>query len=76
MIIKTRAVRDLARECKIPDPVIEQYMDELIKFAWRISKKENGHCRTLVRTWLFNEDIGKPPLLEVLRDEDENYELL
>ena len=51
-------------------------MDELIKFAWRISKKENGHCRTLVRTWLFNEDIGKPPLLEVLRDEDENYELL
>lgn len=76
MILKTRAIRDLARECGLPDHVIDQYFDELTRFVWRIAKKERNFCQTKIRGWVFNYDIGKPPILEVLKDEEEEYELL
>lgn len=76
MILKTRAIRDLARECGLPDHVIDQYFDELTKFVWRIAKKERNFCQTKIRGWVFNYDIGKPPILEVLKDEEDEYELL
>lgn len=76
MILKTRAIRDLARECGLPDHVIDQYFDELTRFVWRVAKKERNFCQTKIRGWVFNQDIGKPPILEVLKSEDEEYELL
>ena len=76
MILKTKAIRDLARECKLPDHIIEQYFDELTHFVWRVAKRERSYCQTKLRTWLFNDDIGKPPVLDVLRDDEEEYELL
>ena len=76
MILKSRAIRDMARECGLPDHVIDQYFDELTKLVWRISKKERKFCQNKIRSWLFNPDIGKPPVLEVLKEEDEDYELL
>ncbi len=76
MILKTRAIRDLARESGLPDHVIDQYFDELIRFVWRVAKKERNFCQTKIRGWVFNQDIGKPPILEVLKSEDEEYELL
>lgn len=76
MIIKTRAVRDMARECGLPDHAIDQHFEALVQFAWRISKKERSFCQNKIRGWLFNQDIGKPPILEVLKDYEDEYELL
>lgn len=66
----------MARECGLPDHVIEQYFEELTQLVWRVSKKERTYCKGKIRGWLVNQDIGKPPLLAVLKDEDEEYELL
>lgn len=66
----------MARECDIPEHVIDQYFDELTKFVWRIAKKERSYCQNKIRGWLFNTDIGKPPVIEVLKDDEDNYELL
>lgn len=60
----------------MPDHVIDQYFDELTKFVWRIAKKERNFCQTKIRGWVFNYDIGKPPILEILKDEEDEYELL
>lgn len=76
MILKTRAIRDLARDCGLPDHVIDQYFDELTKFVWRVAKKERTFCQGKIRGWVFNHDIGKPPILEILKDEEDDYELL
>jgi hypothetical protein len=74
MILKTRAIKDISRECGFPEHIIDQYMDEITQLVWRIAKKERNFCRTKIRGWVFNTDIGKPSVLEVLKDED--HELL
>jgi len=75
MILKTRAIKDMARECELPDHVVDQYFEALTQFVWRVAKKERTICRNKIRGWQFSDDIGKPPILEVLRDEEE-YDLL
>jgi hypothetical protein len=76
LILKSRAIRDIARECGIPEHVIDRHFDELTKLVWRIAKKERSYCQNKIRGWLFNQDIGKPPILEVLKEEEDDYELL
>jgi histone H3/H4 len=74
MILKSRAIRDICKDCKIPEHIIDQYFEEITQLVWRIAKKERNFCRTKVRGWVFSTDIGKPSILEVLKDED--HELL
>lgn len=75
MIIRSKALRELASECNIPDQIVDNHFDALIQLVWCVAKKERGRCQTKIRKWQFSDDIGKPSILEVLRDEDE-YDLL
>ena len=76
MILKTRAGKDLCRDCKLPEEIIDRYFESLTQLVWRAAKKERAYCQTKIRSWQFNQDIGKPSVLEVLRDDDDGYELL
>ncbi len=75
MIVKTRAVRQLARDVKIPEEIIDRYMDELTEFVFRISKREKKWCRDRIRAWHFSNDVGKVELFQVL-DDDTDYDLI
>ena len=74
MILKTRAIKDICRDCGLSDEVIERNFDALTQLIWRIAKKERLFCQAKIRGWQFSQDIGKPSVLEVLKDED--HELL
>jgi len=78
VIIKTRSVRDLARECNIKEDILEDEgsFDALCEFVWRISKRERKFCATKLRGWYFNTDINKAHLLDLFKDEDDDYELM
>ena len=40
MIIKTRSVRQLARDAGLNEELIERNMEALCDFTWRVAKKE------------------------------------
>ena len=63
----------MSRECGFPEHIIEQYIDEITQLVWRAAKKERAYCQTKIRGWQFNKDIGKPSVLEVLREDDDGY---
>lgn len=75
MIVKTRAVRQLARDVKLPEEFIDRYMDELTDFVFRIAKRERKWCRDRIRAWHFSKDIGKREVFQVL-DDDTDYDLI
>jgi len=76
MILKSKAIRDLAKECKIPDHVVDSYFEQLTQLIWRAAKAERSFLRKKLRAWVMNQDIGKPPILDVLKDNDDDYELM
>ena len=76
MILKSKAIRDLAKECKIPDHVVDSYFEQLTQLIWRAAKAERSFFRKKLRAWVMNQDIGKPPILDVLKDNDDDYELM
>ena len=76
MILKTRAIKDLARECGLPEHVVDRHFEELTKFVWRVAKRERSFCQDKIRRWLHNKDINKPSVLYVLKDDTDEYELL
>lgn len=75
MIIKTRSIRQLARDAGLPEETTERHLDTLCEFAFRVAKKERKFCRDRIRAWQFSKDIGKCELFKVL-DEDTDYDLI
>jgi len=71
MIIKTRSVRQLAKDSGLNEELIERNIDALCEFTWRIAKRERKYCNNKVRGWVMSADIVKPPLLDLLKTEDE-----
>jgi len=78
MIIKTRSVRDLARECRISEDFLEdqEQFRSLCDFVFRISQRERKFCATKLRGWYFNTDINKAHLLDLFKNDDDDYELM
>lgn len=75
MIIKPRAVRDIAKAANLDSEFIDRNMDALIEFTYKIAKRERKFCQDKLRAWMFNTDITKPSLLDIL-NEDEDYDLV
>lgn len=71
MIIKTRSVRQLARDAGLNEELIERNIEALCDFTWRVAKKERKQCNSRVRKLLLSNELVKPPLVELLKDEDE-----
>ena len=75
MIIKTRSVRQIAKDSGLPEEIIERHLEALCEFTFRIAKRERKFCRDKIRAWQFSRDIGKCELFKVL-DEDVDYDLV
>lgn len=75
MIIKTRSVRQIAKDSGLPEELIERHMDALCEFTFRIAKRERKYCQNKIRSWQFSKDIGKCELFQVL-NEDVDYDLV
>ena len=75
MIIKPRAVRDIAKAANLDGEFIDRNMDALIEFTYKIAKRERKFCQDKLRAWMFSTDITKPSLLDIL-NEDEDYDLV
>lgn len=75
MIVKVKAVRQLAKDAGLPSDLVERNMDELCEFVFRVAKRERKFCRDRIRAWHFSHDIGKCELFQVL-DDDTDYDLV
>ena len=75
MIVKVKAVKQLAKDAGLPSELVERNMDELCEFVFRVAKRERKFCQQRIRTWYFDKNMGKSPLFDVLTDEDD-YELM
>tara|TARA_R110000822_G_scaffold249596_2_gene377037 strand:- start:1231 stop:1464 length:234 start_codon:yes stop_codon:yes gene_type:complete len=71
MIIKTRSVKQLARDSGLNEELIDRNLDALCEFTWRIAKRERKYCGNKIRGWLKSTDIVKAPLIDLLKVEDE-----
>lgn len=75
MIIKVKAVKQLAKDAGLPNEFIDRHVDELCEFVFRVAKRERKFCRDRVRAWHFSSDIGKCELFQIL-DDDTDYDLV
>lgn len=75
MIIKTKSVRQLAKDAALPEEFVDRHIDELCDFVWRIAKRERRFCQQRIRAWQFSKDVGKCELFQVL-DDSTDYDLI
>jgi len=71
MIIKTRSVKQLAKDSGLNEELIDRNLDALCEFTWRIAKRERKYCSNKIRGWLKSTDIVRAPLIDLLKVEDE-----
>jgi len=71
MIIKTRSVKQLAKDSGLNEELIDRNLDALCEFTWRIAKRERKYCSNKIRGWLKSTDIVRSPLIDLLKVEDE-----
>lgn len=76
MRVTTRSVKTLAQDAGLPDELIERHIDELCTFVFSVATRERNSCQDKIRAWFFSKDITKPNLIDVLRSEDDDYELM
>lgn len=81
MIVRPRAVRDLARLSGFPEDIVLRYEAEFIKFVFAVAARERKYVVDRVRTWRHNpvDDILKPDILEVIKptkEEEPQYDLI
>ena len=71
MIVKVRSVRQLARDVGLNEELIDRNIEALCDFTWRVAKRERKYCSNRVRGWVLSNELIKPPLVELLKEEDE-----
>ena len=71
MIEKVRSVRQLARDAGLNEELIDRNIEALCDFTWRVAKRERKYCSNRVRGWVLSNELIKPPLVELLKEEDE-----
>ena len=78
MIIKARSVRMMARECGLTEDLLEdeEQFKALCSFVWRVAQKERRFCANKVRGWYHDRNMGKSHILDLLKEEDVEYELM
>lgn len=78
MKVTVNSVRSLAANAGLPAEITERFLDELINYTFVIAARERKHCMKLARAWLYNTDIHKPDILEVLKPtaEEESYDII
>lgn len=72
MRITVRAVKDIARNAGFTEDAIERQLDTLINFTFAVSHREKKYCQSRLRKWIHSDEIAKPHLLDVLKEEDED----
>lgn len=76
MIIKSKAVKQLAKDAGLPDEVTERYFDALCEYTFRVARRERKFCRDKIRSWQFSRDAGKCELFQVLAEDADEYDLI
>jgi hypothetical protein len=79
MRVTPTAVRQLAANSGLPGDVVDRYLEEFINLTFAIARRERKHCYKTVRNWVYDPEIRKMDILEVLKptiDEEEVYDIL
>ena len=79
MRVTPTAVRRIAANSGLPNDVVERYIDQFINFTFAVAKRERKHCYKTARNWVFDPEIHKLDLLELLKptvDAEDVYDIL
>ena len=79
MRVTPTAVRQLAANSGLPGDVVDRYLEEFINFAFTIARRERKHCYKTVRNWVYDPELRKLDVLELLKptiDDEEVYDIL
>lgn len=79
MIIKTKSVRELARQAGLEPELVDRNIDPLCEFVFRIAKRERKFCQDKLRQWAHTEAAPRVPMGQykytisnLLNDEDDH----